>query len=181
MYDKTKTNSAGRVFLLLLIFVCAAVSVYSLPGLLSPDRYILTPAKDLPVTPVMTVLYGYGFDIAADRLAVLTGTALELFWWFLGGLSICAGPVFLLASVCRGASFGFVLSLIAGEGAGSLAGWHMLSLAGWIAVTVLLFLFAGKVSPPTSGKAFCRYAVRFLSTAGAAFWITALCSTASYI
>ena len=80
MYDKTKTNSAGRVFLLLLIFVCAAVSVYSLPGLLSPDRYILTPAKDLPVTPVMTVLYGYGFDIAADRLAVLTGTALELFY-----------------------------------------------------------------------------------------------------
>ena len=174
MYANEKPNGPARFFLLTLVFACAAVLSFSLADMLPAARYLLTPStvsadsflsRFLPVDAVTVRRTAF----------LLTGTAAEMGIWFLGGLGVWAGAVFLLAAVWRGACFGFVLSLIAGESASVLAGGSLPVLAGWLAVTVLMFCCSAAQSVPGTGKQFFRWTLRFLAFAGASFWITVFC------
>ncbi|MBR4961562.1 MAG: hypothetical protein IKY52_11760 [Clostridia bacterium] len=174
MYANEKPNGPARVILLMLAFVCAAVTAFSLGDMLPAARYILTPADGTADSFLSRFLPETG--LSAGRTAVLlTGTAAEMGIWYLGGLGVWAGAVFVLAALSRGACFGFVLFLMAGEGASVLAGGHLSVLAGWLAVTALMFCCGSMQTVPVKGKQFLQWTLRFLAYAGAAFWITLLC------
>ena len=174
MYVKDKPNGQARFFLLMLAFICAAVTAFSLGDMLPAARYLLTPAEETADSFFVRLLPGESVSVSRTA-AMLSGATAEMGVWFLGGLGVWAGAVFLLAAAWRGACFGFVLSLIAGEGASVLAGWHWSMLAGWLAVTVLLFCCSIRQSVPGTGRQFFRWTLRFLAYAGAAFWILLVC------
>ena len=174
MYEQEKTNGSARFFLLMLVFACTAVTAFSLGDMLPTVRYLLTPAGAASGSYLARYL-PVGAESVSRISAVLTGAALEMGIWFLAGLGIWAGAVFMLAAACRGACFGFVLSLITGNSTADLAGWNPAVLTGWLAMTVLLFCLGAGQSVPKNGRQFFRWTMRFSVFAGASFWIIILC------
>ena len=173
MYNRTRINAAGRFMLLMLAFACGAVIVYSLRTLTAPLRYVLTPAAAGQVSLLQAYFSDTGMVRAEAMLRAASGIAPETALWLIIGMTACAGPLFFAASALRGACFGFVLSLIAGDTVSVLTGPYLLPFIGWLAVTVLLMGYASVTAEKTPTRCF----LQFLPSAGAAFWITFLCST----
>lgn len=182
MHDQTTAFSPARFFILLLAFITAAVIAGSLQDTLPPARYILTPRipSDTPLTGLLPAPWN---AYAAEVLTCTAGLALEMLVWFIGGLTSYASAVFIPAAVYRGLCFGFVLSMYVASSGSVLVGAEAASVTGFLLVTLILFLFAGRVCRSaslsrrkSSAGSLCRYGVHFLICTGAAFWVTVLCA-----
>ena len=182
MRHQTTVFSPARFFLLLLVFVTAAVLAGSLQDMLPPEQYILTD-RTISLTGLSSLLPVPLDTHAAAVIGCTAGIAAEMLLWFAGGLTPYGAMIFYPAAAYRGFCFGLAFSLYTGTGVSALTGAGTMSLFGYIPVTCVLFLFASCMHPkhapprrPFSAGSLCRYSIRFLVCAGAVFWITVFCS-----
>ncbi len=164
--------SPGRLLLLTLGFLAAAVVAYSLVPLLPAARYTLAPALPLLLPDSLAslaVLLPEGLLASAlALLGLLRGTLPELALWGLAA-AIPACPALPMGlAMWRGGCFGAVLAMATAKGLGpavlgGVTPWHLV----WpMLCTAVLFWFAAV--PPCGGFP-CAWVKRFLAASGGVF------------
>ncbi len=164
--------SPGRLLVLTLCFIAAAVTAYSITPLLPAARYTLIPALPLVLPDSLVSLAGLLPDgLLASALALLgllRGTLPELALWGLAA-AIPACPVLPMGlAMWRGGCFGAVLAMATAKGLGPavLGGVTPWNLIWPMLCTAVLFWFAAV--PPCSGFP-CAWVKRFLVASGGVF------------
>ncbi len=157
MYSQTRQVTAipfsGRLLMLTLTFIAAAVTAYSLTPLLPSARYTLLsiPPTELPdsllaMTDALSLPAAFR-QTAVITLGLLRGTALEMLLWGMA-VVIPARPFLpMVLSLWRGGCFGVVLSMVTAWENGvadsaALFDMPLPMLLYPLGITAVLFLFA---------------------------------------
>ncbi len=161
--------SPGRLLILTLTYLTAAMVTCSLAPLLPPTRYVLMPADTAVLPGCLSGLTDKLPGVLAENVAqvsgVLRGMAVEMLFWGLAVAMPTCPWLAILLSLWRGGCAGVVLSLVTAESGAMLVGSNFLTLLCPLAVTVVLFLYV-------AGQGEQRHFGRFLRFAGVVFALT---------